>query len=130
MNDLICPKCSNDMESHHFGSEIEYHRCSGCHGIWFHADNVGEIESIPMLDVVDEGDPKMGAVYNRITDIVCPACAKPMRPIEVPRQKHIIIESCEQCSGIFLDAGELTDAKHYTLLEWLRDAADIGRWRS
>jgi hypothetical protein len=26
-----------------------------------------------------------------------------------------------ECLGVFLDAGELTDMKRYTLLDWFRD---------
>jgi Zn-finger nucleic acid-binding protein len=117
------------MICRHYGSQIEFHQCAICAGIWCHADNLGELEAVPMLDVVDDGDPKIGALYDRIIDIACPVCATPMTNYPVPGQAHINVETCERCAGIFLDAGELTDAKHHTVVEWIRDATQAKFWR-
>ena len=35
-------------------------------------------------------------------------------------QRHVWYEECETCHGIFLDAGEFTDLKFKTLMDWVR----------
>ena len=36
------------------------------------------------------------------------------------RQPHIWYESCKVCYGVFFDAGEFTDFKEETLLDWFK----------
>ena len=35
-------------------------------------------------------------------------------------QRHVWYEECQTCGGVFLDAGEFTDLKFKTLLDWVR----------
>jgi len=39
-----------------------------------------------------------------MTTLVCPKCPGRMRTVE---RHHVVFERCEECSGIFLDRGEL-----------------------
>ena len=117
---MDCPKCGDPMELKHFGAHYAVNRCSNCRGIWCNAAQISDLESVPMLDVLDVGDAVRGAVYDQIKDIDCPECGARMERQSVPRQPHIDIEVCPGCAGVFLDAGELTDAKHFTVGDWLK----------
>ena len=108
------------MNSKHFGPQVTLERCEHCFGIWFTAENLGDLDKMPMIDVLDEGDPKVGAVYNRITNISCPKCGTPMTNNSVPKQPHISVETCATCTGVFLDAGELHDAKLHTFGDYIK----------
>ncbi len=117
---MECPKCHAEMLIKNFGAHIALQRCSQCHGIWCHSTDLGALEDIPMIDILDDGDRKVGALYNRIVDIDCPNCGTAMANNTVPNQPHISVETCATCTGVFLDAGELRDAKHHTLGDWFR----------
>ena len=117
---MECPKCHGEMLTKHFGAQIALQRCSQCHGIWCNSADLGALEDIPMIDILDDGDHHVGALYNRIVDINCPNCATPMTNNRVPDQPHITVETCSTCTGVFLDAGELRDAKHHTLGDWIK----------
>jgi Zn-finger nucleic acid-binding protein len=43
-----------------------------------------------------------------------------MERIKDHEQSHITLDSCSNCSSVFLDAGELTDMKSLTLMDHVR----------
>lgn len=117
---MECPKCHHEMNTKNFGAALSIQRCTRCHGIWCTSADLGALEDVPMLDVLDEGDAHLGELYNRIVEINCPTCQTPMTNQAVPNQEHISVETCSTCTGVFLDAGELRDASHYTFSDWFK----------
>jgi len=95
-------------------------KCPACRGIWF---DLGEAELLKekwMSDHIDDGDPSLGEKNNKIRDINCPRCHKPMELVSDPVQKHIQYEACAE-HGMYFDAGEFTDFKYETLMDVFRD---------
>ena len=117
---MDCPKCGHAMDRQHFGASFRLQRCTHCMGIWCNAAQIGELGEVPMIDVLDTGAAAVGEAYDKIRDIECPECGKPMSRETIPHQPHIAVEVCAECPGIFLDAGELRDAKHYTVGDWVK----------
>jgi len=115
-----CPKCQQVFRKRRFGPEISLDVCSGCNGIWCPGDDLEHLLTLPMVDVLDVGDARVGAVYNRVTNIDCPGCGTRMKNTRVTDQPHIGIEVCPGCSSVFLDAGELTDIRHITFGDWVK----------
>ncbi|MCB1672537.1 MAG: zf-TFIIB domain-containing protein [Pseudomonadales bacterium] len=95
-------------------------QCLGCKGLWFDNGEAEQLKKDWMADFVDSGDPEQGKSYNKVRDIECPRCGKPMKKINDQKQKHLQYEACEE-HGMFMDAGEFTDFKHETLLDVFRD---------
>lgn len=120
---MQCPKCQSNMDPITLSTlkgSVEIDRCSQCHGLWF---DIGEAEALKdkwMADYVDLGSPKVGKEHNDIRDVNCPRCGKAMDNLSDPKQKHILYEACED-HGMYLDAGEFTDYKYETLLDYFRD---------
>lgn len=116
---MQCPKCQHVMKEHRYGTlqgDVYLDQCTNCGGIWF---DIGEEEIMKdkwMSDFIDSGDPEVGKAYNKIRDINCPRCGKPMKMLSDPKQPHIQYEGCEE-HGMFLDAGEFTDYKYETLTD-------------
>ncbi len=120
---MQCPKCNSTMEEKTLSTlqgGITVDRCTGCHGIWF---DIGEAEALRekwMSEYVDSGDPEIGKQHNKIRDVDCPRCGKPMAQLNDPVQAHIQYEACED-HGMYFDAGEFTDYKYETLMDIFRD---------
>ena len=120
---MQCPKCHASMDEHTLSTlegNVTVDRCSNCKGLWF---DIGEAEVLKdkwMSDHVDSGDPEVGREQNKIRDINCPRCSKPMDKLTDPVQSHIEYEACED-HGMYLDAGEFTDYKYETLMDIFRD---------
>ena len=116
---IRCPKCRTDMDQVvHEGVEVD--RCQRCQGLWFDA---GEIEALDIKSaaaVLDTGDEATGRQQDKLQDYDCPRCGGVMEHVHDARQSHIGFETCRDCQGSFLDAGELRDLAHLSLGEFFR----------
>ncbi len=70
--------------------------------------------------IVDIGSPRIGSKLDTLENVHCPVGHGPMTKHADPEQRHIWYEQCDTCEGIFLDAGEFTDLKFKSLLDWVR----------
>ncbi len=116
---ILCPKCRMPMDQVTYDG-IEVDRCQHCQGIWFDA---GEIKALSTRDAAEEldiGSTTIGHWQDGIQDYDCPRCGGPMQKAVVKHQPHIRIETCVDCKGSFLDAGELKDLAELTPREFLR----------
>lgn len=120
---MQCPKCKHPMEERTLSTlkgSVTVDRCTNCKGLWFDIGEAEELKEKWMSDHVDSGDPERGREQNKIRDIDCPRCHKPMDKLTDPVQTHIEYEACEE-HGMYLDAGEFTDYKYETLMDIFRD---------
>ena len=70
-----------------------------------------------MSDARREQSNTRESVSNRV--VACPRCGQDMEKTFDPDQPHIWYETCKE-HGMFMDAGEFTDFKHETLVDWFR----------
>lgn len=115
---MKCPKCHHGMEEVAHG-EVVIDRCSHCHGLWFDADEAHQLKVLAESEKLDIGDPKDGWRWDTHADINCPKCGKEMEKTADPKQKHIWYEICRD-HGMFMDAGEFSDFKQESLLDFFR----------
>jgi len=116
---MNCPKCQSPMESVSVeGTEVD--RCTSCKGLWF--DAVEHETALAKANAIDIGDEKLGAEFNSVDRINCPACPNsPMIRMVDIRQRHIWFESCPTCHGRFYDAGEFRDLAEYSFADVIKD---------
>ena len=119
---MRCPKCPGNMEAQTYGRMIVLHRCDSCGGLFCAPDVLLEMKREWMSEIVlDSGSRKLGSVLNEVEDINCPDCGIRMDKTYDRHQTHIWFESCPQCEGIYLDAGEFSDLKYDTFMDRIRD---------
>jgi Zn-finger nucleic acid-binding protein len=118
---MDCPKCRKPMETVEFGTNIKVQRCTGCGGLFCKWQTLRQLRDEWLADtVLDKGSAALGAKQNEMLDIRCPECGTTMDHVKDQQQKHITLDSCTNCDGVFLDAGELTDMKSLTLMDHVR----------
>lgn len=116
---LSCPKCGSGMQPFlHEGIELD--RCTGCRGLWFDILEHEDLKKIEGSEAIDIGDASTGREMNEVDRIQCPVCRVDMLRMSDAEQRHIWVESCPKCHGVFFDAGEFTDWKERDALDWLR----------
>lgn len=116
-----CPKCNQQMEKIEFGADISVMRCTGCAGLYCQWQTLHQLRDEWLADtVLDTGSAATGAKHNEMKDIACPGCGATMAHIQDSEQSHITLDTCDDCDGVFLDAGELTDMKSVTLMDHVR----------
>lgn len=118
---MNCPKCCELMETVEFGADITVMRCTGCFGLFCKSKTLLELRDEWLSDtVLDKGSAAVGAKHNDMLDITCPDCSATMNRVQDSEQTHITLDTCPDCNGVFLDAGELTDMKSVTLMDHVR----------
>jgi Zn-finger nucleic acid-binding protein len=118
---MKCPKCHDPMETVEFGTDISVERCSGCYGLYCKWQTLEQLRDEWLTDtVLDKGSAADGAKNNEMLDIACPECGAAMDRVQDDEQTHITLDTCSECEGVFLDAGELTDMKSVTLMDHVR----------
>ena len=115
---LQCPKCGHGMHEVTY-QDVTIDSCSHCKGLWFDVDEAHQLKHIEGSETLDSGDPAQGAIWDSHSEIDCPRCGKRMGKSYDPKQIHIWYETCNE-HGLFMDAGEFTDFKFETLLDWFR----------
>ncbi len=116
---MNCPKCAFLMNKVTFET-IEVDRCPNCHGIWLDQFEKENLKALQGAESVDVGDAEKGAQYSQVDEIDCPVCHTQMTRMVDVKQSHIWYESCPVCYGVFFDAGEFTDYKKETWLDFFR----------
>ena len=127
---LACPKCDGVLVRYAYSDEITLMRCRGCHGMLVEAAMLERIRRAVRADeFFDTGHPKVGRAMDSVTELRCPACGGAMGSAPHAEQRHVRIETCAACGMLFLDAGELIDLSHDSLLErvWQAVTGGLGK---
>lgn len=116
---MECPKCDSLME------KITYHkitvdRCTGCKGIWFPGTAHKELKKIHGSESIDIGSEKVGRVFDKISEVSCPECARQMSRLTDLFHPHIHYEVCPIHDGVFFDAGEFKEYKDEGLVDFFK----------
>ena len=116
---MNCPKCSDGMEKVSQGG-IEVDRCRGCGGIWFDLLEREKLAAQRGSARIDTGDPDTGEEFDEVDRVDCPVCHTRMIRMVDADQPHVRYGACKVCNGVFLDAGEFTDYKKETWLDFFK----------
>lgn len=107
---MKCPACNNGLTPMQAG-EVTVDICKeGCGGIWFDNfelkkfDEPHESEGEILLDIPKKNSLKVDVQGKR----GCPKCPDiKMHQHFFSVKRHVTVDECAQCAGIWLDAGEL-----------------------
>ncbi len=125
---MDCPKCPGKLKELKIGQNdpICIDRCFACGGLWFDKDELDIVVSKEILDTTEfeieeepiEDDELKNEVDLDSVECKCPRCIdkKMIKKIST-RNKRVIVDYCEKCGGIWLDAGEYNKIKQRTPFE-------------
>jgi hypothetical protein len=100
--------------------DITIDRCESCGGIWLDA---GELDRLlAVKDAPQKVDTGRAFSSSQAQAAIrkCPRDGTLLTSLAHHQQKHVTIDRCSSCMGIFLDAGELKDLSEFTLAERMR----------
>src|SRR3982750_3349246 len=106
-----CPACQSALKPFRF-HEIETDMCEkGC-GVWFDENEMKQVEESDTLENIDHAFPGQYIKQTAKPDPnaparKCPVHHTPMFNFEWNVGSGIVIDKCECCNGIWVDAGEL-----------------------
>lgn len=105
---MECPKCHLDLVSRVIESTV-VNECRQCEGIWFDKDELRQVKDatdpdLLWMDFDIWNHPEAIAVASG--SATCPRCRIAMHVLDYD-STGVQIDYCDQCSGIWLDKGEL-----------------------
>lgn len=102
---MKCPKCTKPdlIEIKVKGRAIQLDACPGCKGLWFDRK---ELETLLKISVKQIKIPSGAKKQSNL----CPRCQKPLYAFCYP-YTMVIVDMCEHCEGIWLDANEFKEIK-------------------
>lgn len=106
-----CPVCQSALKPFRF-HEIDTDLCEkGC-GVWFDESEMKRVEESDTLENIDHAFPGQYIKQNAKPDPKaqarkCPVDHTPMFNFEWNVGSGIVLDKCETCDGIWMDAGEL-----------------------
>lgn len=121
---MSCPKDAEPMSRIILGT-VRIDRCPACGGVWLDA---GELDALKHAALESEHRKTLDALdglgtrepAERPQPLLCPRDHSRMSVHHDPEQKHVELDVCTKCGGLFFDAGELSDLTELTLGERLR----------
>ncbi len=104
---INCPKCSSEalVETPALGN-IPLDVCPGCSGIWF---DKGELEAL-LKQSPAGGSADFNLINPKAGSLACPRCKNKMSRGGLVNPL-LLVDKCEACGGVWLDANELGLAK-------------------
>lgn len=115
---MNCPKCDSEMKIVKY-DYVQVDKCTHCSGIWFDLMELQDLKKMKGSDKIDKVPENKPAVSSDSDKKVkCPKCNVTMHTMKDVLQHHIEYEQCGSCKGVFLDAGEFTDLKEFTIKEF------------
>lgn len=135
---LKCPHDSAPLATEKYEANIEVDVCRQCQGMWL---DKGELEAIEeasehdyrkQLDTIRDQAEDSFHVAEQLADspIHCPKCHAEMDKREYAYCSRIVIDTCPEGCGVWLDAGEIQGLEIF-FEQSQRAAADVIplRWR-
>ena len=103
---MKCPKCSMVLKKQVYEG-VEIDKCEKCKGTWLDAGELTNFAGVPQ----DE----QRSVEN------CPICLKAMRANNYDYQSGVIVDTCVNGHGVWLDEKELEKVQIYRE-HWIKEA--------
>ena len=101
---MTCPGCRTELERKTVrGRDVEVDRCPKCGGVWTDAGEVGRILGAAAAQRAPVPQNARPAANDG-----CPRCRKPLCVFAYPGTMTVV-DGCRECSGIWLDGGELEE---------------------
>lgn len=106
-----CPRCQTELVKDEvkdmYFNTVEIESCPTCEGQWIPEEQLDFLAK--EYDVVLLEFRHIPKLREQLKQLPCPNCGphQIMEKVEHPRDANVILDTCPNCNGIWLDKGEL-----------------------
>jgi Zn-finger nucleic acid-binding protein len=127
---MKCPRDGTELVAERYEAKIEIESCPSCQGAWL---DKGELEAIQSTIERDyrrelDDDSTGDEVSHVVEPIRCPKCGGEMETREHGYCSRVIIDTCLEGCGVWLDTGELRALEKFYERQQREDAGDVVTW--
>ena len=117
---MNCPRCDKELAPVRL-EDVEALQCPGCGGHWLEGDGLRHLESTVEVRLFEWRTLPPDDVQVR--ELACPRCPprEIMRKVRSERDRHVLLDVCERCRGVWLDGGELRAIQEMGLVAAVSD---------
>jgi uncharacterized protein len=118
---MNCPRCDKVMTPVR-PDDVEAQQCPQCEGHWLEGEDLRRLESTVNVRLFEWRKLPPDELQTR--ELACPRC-KPrqaMKKVRSERDRHVLLDVCERCQGVWLDGGELRAIQEMGFVAALTDA--------
>lgn len=110
--------------------EIELDTCPGCRGIWFDAQELGQLfELVKAPEHACELEQQLERLARVSARRTCPRCRRKLDPVRAPgSNENLILDQCSRGDGLWFDEGELESLLQSVLGEETDALADVRKY--
>ncbi|HEY8206509.1 MAG TPA: zf-TFIIB domain-containing protein [Myxococcaceae bacterium] len=104
------------------GVAVQAFRCATCTGHWLEHDDLKRVEQSVDIRLLDWRH--LPGVDTNTRLLFCPRCKDPrilMDKVVSSRDKRVVMDVCGQCTGVWLNHGELEAIRQKGLISALAD---------
>jgi len=118
---MNCPRCDEVMTPVR-PDEVEALQCPRCQGHWVEGANFRQLEATVDVRLFEWRTLPSEEVQAR--ELACPRCEprEVMTKVRSERDRHVLLDVCERCHGVWLDKGELRAIQEMGLVAAVSDA--------
>ncbi|WNG40979.1 hypothetical protein F0U61_50265 [Archangium violaceum] len=118
---MNCPRCDKVMLQTR-PEDVEAQQCPQCEGHWLEGEALRRLESTVNVRLFEWR--KLPSEEYQARAVACPRCRPRgiMKKVQSERDRHVLLDVCERCSGVWLDGGELRAIQEMGLVVALSDA--------
>lgn len=125
---IRCPHDSTRMEKEVVGG-ITIDRCNACGRLWLDDGEMQKLlTSTTSTQTADSGPFGKQSARSALGGRVCPRDGKPLIEVKHPQKQNVLIEVCDGCRGVLLDAGELRQISAEESDSWLSKIHKLVHW--
>lgn len=115
-----CPRCGGHLEDQVFADDLSYQKCHGCSGLLMHEAVFRGLKEAWLSErLVDPIELPVGVKIDESITMNCPSCGDRMDKLIDEVQSHVCLDHCAACELLFFDAGEFTDLKQLTFMDYI-----------
>ena len=118
---MQCPRCDKVMTPT-LQDEVEARQCPQCEGHWLEGEDLRRLESTVNVRLFEWRGLPSEELQTR--ELACPRCQprQVMKKVRSERDRHVLLDVCERCHGVWLDGGELRAIQEMGFVAALADA--------
>ncbi len=112
---MKCPKDQSTLIEQPYEADVKVDACPACGGMWLDKGELERIEASVEHDYSEElarlpdlaGPAYEQAMQSKPPELACPKCDTALERRQYGYASQIMVDSCPQCGGVWLDKGEI-----------------------
>ena len=119
---MNCPRCDKVLVEVKTEEDVRTERCTKCEGHWLESVGLRVLEMT--VDVRFIEWRRLPPEESQLRELSCPRCRPRtiLKKVRNERDRHVLLDICERCQGVWLDKGELEAIQQMGLVAAIADA--------